>query len=456
MELQLPDVITWKEDFEQFCNRYRSFFGRVEVQQQATTYIQTLMRPIERRNGWTMAEASDQNDPQPIQRLLRTAVWDETGAINQMQQQVKESFATKDGIFVVDESGIVKDGDCSVGVARQYCGSVGKVENCQVGVYLAYASEHGHTFLGCRLYMPVEWFKGQERREKAHVPSEIEFKTKPQLALDMLRPLLDADFPGEWVAADSVYGDSPEFRNELRIREQKFVLGATSTLPVWTRPPWLCGKKTRNGTVKWNVSSRGPQKRTLAQVAAAMKTFKWKRMKVFDGSKGWRVYDWAAKRVHVSEEGFVGPCLWMLVRRSISDPNDCAYFLCNAPVNVSLLTLARVAANRWRVEQCFEESKGETGLDQYQVRTWQGWHRHMLLSMLAHLFLAELKKKYRGSDASPEGVLTVPEIRRLLEIALPLPARSAESKWRWSLWRRRHNQKARLSHYRRRGHVLTV
>ena len=187
-------------------------------------------------------------------------------------------------------------------------------------------------------------------------------------------------------------------------------------------------------------------------MAKALKERKWKQLKVAEGSKGWRIYEFAAKRVYVSEDGDAGACLWLLVRRGVGESKEVNYFLCHAPVNVALLTLARVSASRWRVEQCFEEGKGEAGLDQYQVRSWEGWHRHMLFSMLAHLFLAKLKRKFPGDKSSDDGLLTVPEIRRLLEIALPLPVSNNDSKWRWSLWRRRHHQKALRSHFRRRGH----
>ena len=454
MKLQLNDVISWQHDFELFCSRYRPFFGRIEVQRQAQHYIHTLMSPLELKNGWTMAQAQDQRDPQPMQRLLSKAKWAQDLALTELQNHVRAEFATSKGVFLLDESGIVKSGDCSVGVKRQYCGAVGKTENCQVGVFLAYTSEHGHAILDGRLFLPEDWANDPQRRQKAHVPEELTFRTKPQLGLDMLIPLLDHGFEGEWVAADALYGNSPELRDALIIRGQKFVLGVSSNLHAWTKPPRLCGVQKRQG-LAFEVCNRGPKKRSVREVAEAIKPRKWKRLRVFEGSKGPRLYDWAAKRVYVSQEGGVGPHLWLLCRRSVSEPSELAYYLCKAPSNASILELARVAANRWHVEQCFEEAKGEAGLDQYQTRSWHGWHRHMTLSMLAHLFL-NLLKKANNREECEDGELSVPEIRRLLEIALPLPEQSVESKWRWSLWRRRHHRKAKLSHYRRRGYPLDV
>lgn len=339
-----------------------------------------------------------------------------------MQTEVKQNFGSSKGIFVIDETGFIKKGKDSVGVQRQYTGTAGKQENCQIGTFLTYISPQGHTFLDRRLYLPKVWCSDQERRKKAHVPEEIEFKTKPQHALEMLQAIKTQNFPGEWVTADTVYGHCALLRQGIIELKLKFVLAVPYILEVWYKK----------------------KKLSVQQIIHSLPAKAWKTIDVFQGSKGPRRYEWTALRVKLPESP--QQAVWLMARRSLSE-GKLAYYLCYAPRGTHLKTLAKVAASRWSIEQCFEEAKGETGLDQYQVRTWEGWHRHTLLSMMAHVFLAQMKS--RLNPAIPEGHLTVPEIRRLLEWIL-VESLSFDEMWHWFQFRIYHNYQAQVSHYRRR------
>ena len=412
-------------------------FTRIETQEEFERYLHGLLGPIKRKNGWQLAEASGQKGPDKTQRLLRKAQVYQEGIFEVYWRMAKENFASKEGVMIIDDTGFPKSGKFSVGVKHQYCPTLGKKSVCQIGVFLAYSSPLGRVFLDRRLYLPKEWASDKERREKAGVPEEVEFATKPELALDLLFEQMASDFPFRWVCADSTYGDSPTFWRGLLACEQEFVLGYTSTMPVWHYAPTL-------------------QKMKAFEVIAQMPKKKWRRLRVKEGSKGFIEYDWTRKLVYLNDGGKKGKRVWLMARRSLSQKKEVKYFICNAAHNVSLLELARVAASRWAIEVCFEEAKDNVGLDEYEVRKWIGWHRHTLFSMMAHLFLALLKKRSEDKKDEELAQLSVPEVRRLLEIALPLPEKTPEYKWFWSLWRRRHNRKALLSHYRIRGHLLVV
>lgn len=341
-----------------------------------------------------------------------------------MQAEVKQTFGSPKGIFVFDETGFIKKGKDSVGVQRQYTGTAGKRENCQIGTFLTYVSPKGHTFLNRRLYLPKVWSLDEDRRKKAHVPEEIEFQTKPHQALEMLQELKEQGFPGEWATGDTVYGEHVALRQGIMKMKLKFVLAVTIKTEVWLNK----------------------NKLSVQEIIKNLPTKQWKIIEVFKGSKGPRCYEWVALRVKLPEDP--QQAVWLMARRSLSD-GKLAYYLCHAPRGTHLKTLAKVAASRWSIEQCFEEAKGETGLDQYQVRTWEGWHRHTLLSMMAHVFLAQMKSRLNPSIEIEEQ-LTVPEIRRFLEFAL-FEKPTLEHFIHWSLYRRKSIYLAQLSHYQRRA-----
>jgi SRSO17 transposase len=395
--MMADELDRWSADFEDFQARFAPFFVRSEPREAAYRYLRGLLAPVQRKNCWQMAEAVGQQDPQPMQRLLYSARWDEDGVRDELQRFVIEWFGDKDGIGVVDETGFLKKGTKSVGVKRQYTGTAGKVENCQVGVFLTYfAPEGGRTFLDRRLYLPQEWCTDQERRREARVPTDVTFQTKPELAVDMLEHAWAQGVPMAWVTGDELYGDAPHVRDAIHRAGKGYVLAVSCHTPVWReRPPLeepVAGGKGRSRS-KPRLAAGAPSWQTVAAVIASQPLDSWQRLVVSEGEKGPITYDWTRVRVVESREGLPGPDGWLLARRSITDPTDIAYYLSDARQSTSLQTLAEVASARWSIETTIEEGKGETGLDEYEVRYWHSWHRHITLSMMAHAWLASIRPR---------------------------------------------------------------
>jgi SRSO17 transposase len=386
----------WADDFAAFHGRFAHLFGRREPREEVVKYLRGLMAPVVRKNTWQMAEAVGDRIPDRMQRLLYQVDWDADGARDDLQQFVMEEFGADDGIGVVDETGFVKKGDKSVGVKRQYSGTAGKVENCQVATVLSYATVKGHAFLDRRLYMPAEWCSDPERRAGAKVPQEVTFQTKSEQAISMLEHAWQQGVRMRWVTGDEVYGDATKLRDVVIKHQRWYVLAVSRDTPVWTEPPALdppgqpgtgCpGNRTR--------LAEGASKATMVQaVVLAWPERQWQRFAVLEGEKGPRIYDWGYQRVIESRDGLPGPEAWLLARRSVSDRTEIAYYLSNAPTDMPLARVAQVAATRYTVEQCIEEAKGETGLDEYEVRYWHSWHRHITLSMMAHAWLSSIRHK---------------------------------------------------------------
>jgi SRSO17 transposase len=400
------------------------------------------------KNCWTIAEATDQSDPQPHQRLLNTMRWDEEKIGRARRSCIVEEFGCPGGLLILDETGFLKSGDHSVGVQRQYSGTAGKTENCQIAVFAAYAGRKGRTLYDNRLYLPKKWAGDEKRRRKAGVPEDVEFQTKPQLAAQMVQQALRDGLEFGWVTADAVYGSNFDFRQMLIDASVQFVMAVNCDTMVYKeRPVTLVSSPGRGSGRRERRRIKGEKKR-VDELSKEFSESQYKHLVVGNGSKGPRAYDWAARRVTVYRDGQGSQDLWLLVRRSKSDPSQKAYYLANAPATTPLIALAAAASGRWHIEECFREAKGEVGLDDYQVRKWRSWHRHMQLAMLGHLFLTELRRDY-GEDALL-GPLSVAETRRLLQILMPPPEVAPRFQIKWSIWRRRHNQKARESHYKRR------
>jgi SRSO17 transposase len=380
-------------DFQRFCARFAAVFGRKEPRAQAGKYLRGLMAPVPRKNGWQLAEAIGDRTPDATQRLLYQAQWSADEARDRLLPYVTEVFGEEDGIGVVDESGFIKKGNRSVGVKRQYSGTAGKVENCQIGTFLSHATSRGHVFLDRRLYLPEEWANDLERRAQAKVPADVVFQTKPEQAMAMLETVWQAGVPMRWVAGDEVYGDSTELRDLIIQRERWYVLAVRTHTPVWTeRPPVVEPAPQERGRPRTKVRLAGgaPSATTVKEVVTRWYDSRWQRLTVAEGEKGLITYDWACQRIVESRDGLPGPDAWLVARRSVSDVTDIAYYLSNAPVDTPLLKLAQVASSRYTVEQCIEEAKSETGLDEYEVRYWHSWHRHITLSMMAHAWLASV------------------------------------------------------------------
>jgi SRSO17 transposase len=392
----LEDLKDWSEDLAAFHARFAGLFTRSEPRALCGAYLRGLMAKVERKNCWQLAEEMGERVPDALQRLLYRTQWDAEAARDVLQDFVAERLGEADGIGVVDETGFLKSGRRSVGVKRQYTGTAGKIENCQVGVFLSYASRQGHAFLDRRLYLPEDWCADTARRAKAYVPEATVFETKPQLALAMLQHAWRRGIPMRWVVGDEVYGNAAYFRQGVSEQGRQYVLTVSADTPVWVERPAV-EPAQRTATGRWRrkarIAAEAPAAIAVGEVAARWPAEAWERLTVAEGEKGPITHDWARQRVVESREGLPAETVWLLARRSTEEPGEVAYYLSNAPTGTPLLTLAQVATARWTIEQCFREAKGETGLDQYEVRTWHSWHRHITLVMMAHAWLASVRQQ---------------------------------------------------------------
>jgi SRSO17 transposase len=381
--------------FEAYHARFAPLFVRSEPREAARRYLRGLLAPVPRKNCWQMAEAVGDKDPQAMQRLLFGAQWDAEAVRDELQRFVIERFGESEGIGIIDETGFLKKGSKSVGVKRQYSGTAGKIENCQIGVFLTYYGRRGYTFLDRRLYLPEEWCEDGQRRREARVPDAVVFQTKSQLALQMLEHAWARGVPMEWVTGDEIYGDDSQLRDRVAQAKKKYVLAVSANTPVWRElqpvvapgrgPTGRPRKEPRlaNGATAWEP---------VSAVVAALPSRAWKRLAVGQGEKGPRLYNWARVRVFEKRGAVPGRQAWLLARRSVSDPTELAYYLSNGPRSTPLHALAEVAGARWSIETTIEEGKGEAGLDEYEVRYWHSWHRHVTLSLMAHAFLASIRQ----------------------------------------------------------------
>jgi SRSO17 transposase len=364
-QVALEEVAAWGRGLSALHARIAPRFRRAEPRRRALAYLRGLTSPVERKNGWQLAEQAGEATPDGMQRLLATADWDADQVRDDLRAYVVEHLGETAGVLVIDETGFLKKGPKSAGVQRQYSGTAGRLENCQIGVFLAYASATGRTFLDRELYLPREWAADEARREEAAVPPTVEFHTKPQLARAMLERALDAGVPAQWVTGDEVYGGDRRLRLWLEERQLPHVLAVKRTEPLWTRTTW---------------------RQVAAQMLAAeVPAEEWQRLSAGDGAKGPRLYEWARVPIRALPEP--GWDYWLLVRRSLAEPTALAYYVCFGPAETPLTELVRVAGTRWAIEESFETAKGEVGLDQYEVRRWPGWYRHITLALLAHAYL---------------------------------------------------------------------
>jgi len=367
MDEAIEQVEEWGGELRVIGGRLRGYFGRSEPRQRAMAYIQGLLSDVPRKTSWQLAEQAGEDTPDGMQRLLSTAVWSADEVGQELQGYEVELLGESDAVLVVDETGFLKQGQQSAGVKRQYSGTAGRVANCQVGVFVAYASRRGHVLLDRRLYLPKEWTDDPERCAAAGIPPTVGFATKPQLAQVMLENALNRQVPFGWVTGDSIYGGDRRLRLWLEEQHLPFVLAIARDEPLW------CGFR---------------QQRAEA-LAAAIPADAWQRLSCGDGAKGPRLYDWA---LVLLPRFMQAPDIFhaLLVRRSLSD-GELAYYVVFAPADTPLQTLLDVAGQRWKVEECFELAKDEVGLDQYEVRHWTGWYRHITLAMWALAYLTVLR-----------------------------------------------------------------
>ncbi len=359
--------------------RIGSHFRRAEVRTRVGRYLQGLLASVERKNGWQMAEELGEANPHGVQRLLEEADWDEEAVRDELRTYVIEHLGETSGILVVDETGFVKKGKKSAGVARQYSGTAGRRENSQIGVFLLYASRSGAAFIDRALYLPEEWTQDRVRCRAAGIPDEVEFATKGELAQQMLARAFAAGVPAEWVVGDTVYGYD-ELRLWLEAQQKNYVLAVSETHQVW-------------------VQGR-PQ--PVGLVAALLPDEAWVALSAGEGSKGPRLYEWAWLQLPGETEATNERARWVLIRRSLSDRSERAYYRVYGPATTTLAEVVRVTGSRWKIEEGYEQAKGEAGLDQYEVRTWRAWYRYVTLALLAYAALVVMQGQARAQEKKAE------------------------------------------------------
>jgi SRSO17 transposase len=365
--------------FKAAVARLAPHFPNPAARATAAAYLQSLLSTVERKNSWQLAEAVGLANPYPFQHLLGRAHWDAEAVRDAHCQEVLAGLGQEDAVLAIDETGVIKKGDKSAGVARQYCGASGKIDNCQVGVFLSWQTAKGHALIDRALYLPQEWTDDPARCAKAGIPEGVTFATKPELARRLVERALDAGARPAWVVADAVYGADSKLRFFLEERQQPYVVAVASNQCVWV------------GLTQYRV-------KTLAAQEVPAKA--WRQLTVGAGAKGPRRFEWAALPINHPYDPQRWQ-RWVLFRRSCDDPEDVAFYLAFGPAGTRLEVLARVAGRRWAIEEAFAQGKGEVGLDQYEVRSWVGWHRHMTLAMVALALLVLTRARLFARPASP-------------------------------------------------------
>jgi SRSO17 transposase len=419
----------WREQFDDLMERIAGRFARVEPRRRARAFVLGLLSGLRRKNCWTIAEQAGDATPDGMQHLLAAARWDADAVRDDVRAYVVEHLGSADAVLVVDETGDVKKGAASAGVQRQYSGTAGRVENCQVAVFLSYASPAGHALIDRELYLPRSWTADPARCAAAGIPEGTAFATKPKLARRMIARALDAGTPAAWVTGDEVYGADPGLRADLERRQAGYVLAVAASHQV--------------------VTAAGPcQARTIA---ACLPRRAWQRYSAGEGAKGHRYYDWAWVAIDPGQPGH----RWLLIRRN-RRTRELAFYRCCSPRHVPLAALVKVAGIRWTTEENFQAGKGLAGLDEHQVRRWDSWYRWTTLAMLALAFLTIAAATEHTSCLPPAGQipLTRNEIAALFSALIIDPVKDARHRLRWSAWRRRHQYRAKTCHYQRQARQL--
>jgi SRSO17 transposase len=376
-ELTLLDVQAWRVYWAEIERRIGTVFARAETRTRAMAYLAGLLSPAERKNSWQLAEISGNQNPYGFQHLLGRADWDPEELRDRLHAYVTAYLHAPDAVGVIDETGFLKKGTHSAGVARQYSGTAGRIENSQIGVFLAYASRYGHTLLDRELYLPAVWTGDRERCRRTGIPEDRAFATKPALARQMLERALMAGVVVAWITGDAIYGDDRALRQWLEAHQQAYVLAVSGKESVWIEH----------------------YQRRISTLLAALPVEGWERLSAGMGSKGPRWYDWRRLDASVPAQG--GWKRWVLIRRSIAEPTELTAYIAYAPAMTLLADMVRVAGMRWTVEESLQTAKGEVGLDHYEVRSWTGWYRHITLAMWAQAFLAVVRAE-TGTEVAPK------------------------------------------------------
>ena len=356
MDFHTQEIETaYKKMMSRLSDEFSSSLGKANAEK----YMRGLLSPIERKNGWQMAEAVGEATPYSIQQFLYRGQFNADNLRDHLRNYIKENLGDMNGVLVVDETGFLKQGKMSCGVKRQYSGTAGRIENCQIGVFLTYASEKGHSSIDRRLYIPEDWHQDPERCRKAGIPETVRFQTKPQMALEMIKSATETGVPYKWVTGDCVYGDYTDIRKWLEDQRKCYVMNVSGKAYVW----------------------RGFKQESVTSILKNLPLEGWFEASCGDGSKGARLYDWLLLPMNPGvTDGFKRS---LLIRRSKSVPDELRAYICFAPVDTPAQEYVEIAGCRWTVESCFKESKSEVGLDQYEVRSYQGWYKHITFACLA-------------------------------------------------------------------------
>jgi len=405
--LNRDDVTDFVEELKGFHAEFYDCFKRQEPRDNFFQYMAGQMSSLERKSIEPIAIAIESAKVRAMQFFVSDVVWENKKIMSKYRSMVAEDMGDPDGVLIFDESGFVKKGSESAGVAKQYCGNIGKVDNCQVGVFAAYASPHGYCLLDGRLFVPEKWFSDEyeSRRLKCNFPSELQFQTKPQLASEMLREISQQNtIPYRYVVADTIYGDSPDFISAVEdLPDVTYLVSQASDTLCWIRKPIVLQKQYRyKGELRSKQVLKTPDQKPISFETIAKNTnnYFWYRRKVSEGTKGPIEYEFTKKRVVLSKDGLPYKEVWLLIRRTLVDDPVYSYFICNAATSCRLKLLVWLSGIRWAIEQCFEEAKTEIGMDHYEVRKFPGWVHHMMTCMLAHFFLWHLKLRLGKKSTS--------------------------------------------------------
>jgi SRSO17 transposase len=398
--IEKKDVESFIEELKGFHDEFKDCFSRSESRDNFFQYSAGQLSNLERKSIEPIALNIQDGNVRSMQKFISDVVWDDNAILHKYHHMINEDMGDSNGVLIFDESGFAKKGNDSIGVAKQYCGNLGKVENCQVGVFAAYASPSGYSLLDKRLFIPEKWFTAdyEQRRHKCNLPNEIQFITKPQLAIEMFNDLQEQKLLScKYVLADSLYGNSPEFIGAIEEHADLiYFVGIPSDTLCWLEKPITIKKEYKHkGKVHTKVIIDQGEKKPISfeTLAKNINNYFWYRRKVSEGTKGPIEYEFTKRRVILSQKGLPQKTVWLIIRRTLGGNPTYSYFISNAPENTKLKTFVWLSGLRWAIEQCFEETKSELGMDQYEVRKYTGWNHHILTCMLSHFFLWHLKIK---------------------------------------------------------------
>jgi SRSO17 transposase len=441
------DIERFLEEMTDYIEMFEPAFQRVEQLARSKAYLRGLLGDTPRKNVERMA--LDWGDKaRSMQHFIGQSPWKPEPVTAIHQRLVAETLGEADGVVLIDESGVVKQGDDSVGVATQYCGSVGKVANSQVGVYLGNASRKGYSLIEGQLFMPETWFDEEHVAKQAAcgVPADLKSQTKPEIGLELLRHAIQrGSLPFAWVAADALYGDSPTFRDGVAELDKWYFTEVKCTTQIWRyRPEVHVPEWKGRGRRPTRLRLRNPSEHPLSvtDLVTSIPKEGWSTATIKEGSKGPIVCDFAFLRVIESRANLPGPEVWLIIRRNLDDPSEIKFYFSNAPTETPLVEFVRISGMRWPIETIFEEAKGEVGFDHYEMRSWLGWHHHMLLVALAHHFLVRLRVRFQNQAPA----LTVYQVRLLLVSVLPKPYFDATAALQRVQYYQKRNYQAYLSH----------